>query len=69
MQRNIDRLEAMKVKRAQELKEMEDQREKTRRRQEKLKNIILKEAEDNRQKKREDEAMALLDKEREDLEA
>jgi hypothetical protein len=43
----------MKVKRAQEMKEMDDQREKTRRRQEKLKNIILKEAEDNRQKKRE----------------
>jgi len=32
---------------------MEDQREKTRRRQEKLKNIILKEAEDNRARKKE----------------
>lgn len=48
VQKNIERLEAMKAKRAQEIKEMEEQREKTRRRQEKLKNIILKEAEENR---------------------
>lgn len=32
MQRNIDRLEEMKAKRAQEIKDMEEQREKTRRR-------------------------------------
>lgn len=69
MQRNIDRLEEMKAKRAQEIKEMEEQREKTRRRQEKLKNIILKEAEDNRARKKEQEALALLNKERDDLEA
>jgi hypothetical protein len=34
----------MKQKKAQEIKDMEDQREKMRRRQEKLKNQILKEA-------------------------
>ena len=69
MQRNIDRLEEMKAKRAQEIKDLEDQREKTRRRQEKLKNIILKEAEDNRARKKEQEALSLLNKERDDLEA
>lgn len=41
----------MKAKQAGEKAQMEKEREKTRRRQEKLKNIILKEAEDNRAKK------------------
>lgn len=52
-QKNLERLEAMKNKRAQEQREIEDQREKTRKRQEKLKNIILKEAQENRRKKEE----------------
>lgn len=43
-QKNLERLEAMKAKRAQEQREIEEQREKTRRRQEKLKNMILREA-------------------------
>lgn len=45
----------MKAKKASEIKEMEDQREKMKRRQDKLKNMILKEAEDNRKKKKEQE--------------
>lgn len=43
-QKNLARLEALKNKKAQEQREIEEQREKTRKRQEKLKNIILKEA-------------------------
>lgn len=39
------RLEAMQAKKAQQQQEMDIEREKTKRRQEKLKNIILKEAE------------------------
>jgi len=42
------RLEALKAKKAQEQKDIEAEREKTKRRQEKLKNMILKEAEENR---------------------
>ena len=42
------KLEALKAKKATEIKEMEDQREKMKRRQDKLKNMILKEAEVNR---------------------
>jgi|TARA_B110000305_G_C19226945_1_gene533309 hypothetical protein len=45
----------LKAKKASEIKEMEDQREKMKRRQDKLKNMILKEAEDNRKKKKEQE--------------
>ena len=41
-------LEALKAKKAQEQKDIEAEREKTKRRQEKLKNMILKEAEENR---------------------
>lgn len=41
----MERLEALKAKKAQEQKDMENAREKTKRRQEKLKNMILKEAE------------------------
>ena len=51
LQKNLDRLEALKARQAQEKAAIELQREKTRRHQEKLKNRILREAEDNRAKK------------------
>lgn len=54
-QKNLERLEALKAKKAQEVKDMENEREKTKRRQEKLKNMILREAEENRKKKAERE--------------
>lgn len=50
-QKNLDRLEALKAQKAMEKKENEEAREKMKRRQEKLKNMILKEAEENRAKK------------------
>ena len=51
LQKNLDRLEALKARQAQEKAAIELQRDKTRRHQEKLKNRILREAEDNRAKK------------------
>lgn len=60
-QKNLERLEALKAKKAQEHREMEEQREKTRKRQEKLKNLILKEAQDNRRLKEEQKQKQDLD--------
>jgi hypothetical protein len=59
--KNLERLEALKNKKAQELREAEEQREKTRKRQEKLKNLILKEAQENRRKKEEQKLNAESD--------
>ena len=53
-QKNLERLEALKAQKAAEKKQNEDARDKMKRRQEKLKNMILKEAEDNRAKKAEE---------------
>ena len=46
--KNLDRLEALKAKKAAEIQQMEAEREKTKRRQEKLASKILREAEANR---------------------
>ena len=46
--KNIDRLEVLKAKKAAEIQQMEVEREKTKRRQEKLASKILREAEDYR---------------------